>query len=155
MNLKDFSPHTAARPHICHRYHRLYSWTKNLSCGEISDFCKEFEQFMEFYWNLCRFCSKFVWRKICVEKISVEKKWQIWGMPPQGLQIENWSKQNPLLIDKARLFKPVDQGRVARVGADIQLTKRILNTIHNRWKSSKFISAHLMIKISIFVSNGF
>ena len=47
---------------------------KNLSCGEISDFCKEFEQFMEFYRNLCRFCSKFVWRKICVEKISVEKK---------------------------------------------------------------------------------
>ena len=35
---------------------------------------------MEFYWNLCRFCSKFVWRKICVEqicveKICVEKKW--------------------------------------------------------------------------------
>ena len=27
--------------------------------------------------NLGRFCSKFVWRKICVEKISVEKKWQI------------------------------------------------------------------------------
>ena len=27
---------------------------KNLSCGEISDFCKEFEQFMEFYRNLCR-----------------------------------------------------------------------------------------------------
>jgi len=47
---------------------------KNLSCGGISDFCKEFEQFMEFYRNLCRFCSKFVWRKICVEKISVEKK---------------------------------------------------------------------------------
>ena len=35
---------------------------KNLSCGEISDFCKEFEQFMEFYRNLCHFCSKFVWR---------------------------------------------------------------------------------------------
>ena len=33
---------------------------KNLSCGEISDFCKEFEQF--------------VWRKICVDKICVEKK---------------------------------------------------------------------------------
>ena len=74
--------------------------------------------------------------------------------PPQGLQIENRSKQNPCLIDKARLFKPVDEVRVARVGADIQLTKRILNAIHNRWKS-KFISVHLMIKISIFVSNGF
>ena len=47
---------------------------KNLSCGEISDFCKEFEQFMEFYRNLSRFCFKFVRRKICVEKISVEKK---------------------------------------------------------------------------------
>ena len=48
---------------------------KNLSCGEISDFWKDFEQFMEFYLNLCHFCSKFVWRKICVEK-----KWQIWGL---------------------------------------------------------------------------
>ena len=53
---------------------QIISVEKNLSCGEISDFCKEFEQFMEFYRNLCRFCSKFVWRKICVEKISVEKK---------------------------------------------------------------------------------
>ena len=52
---------------------QIISVEKNLSCGEISDFCKESEQFMEFYRNLCRFCSKFVWRKICVEKISVEK----------------------------------------------------------------------------------
>ena len=36
---------------------------KNLSGGEISDFCKEFEQFVEYYQNLCRFYSKFVWRK--------------------------------------------------------------------------------------------
>ena len=42
---------------------------ENLSCGEISDFCKEFEQFMEFYRNLCRFCSNFVWRKICVKSL--------------------------------------------------------------------------------------
>ena len=42
---------------------QIISVEKNLSCGEISDFCKEFEQFMEFYRNLCRFCSKFVWRK--------------------------------------------------------------------------------------------
>ena len=48
---------------------------KNLSCGEISDFCKEFEQLMEFYRNLCRFCSKFVWRKSLWTK-----KWQIWGL---------------------------------------------------------------------------
>ena len=34
-----------------------------MSCGEISDFCKEFAQFMEFYRNLCHICSKFVWRK--------------------------------------------------------------------------------------------
>ena len=43
---------------------------KNLSCGEISDFCKEFEQFMEFHQNLCRFCSKFVWRK--------NDKYEVW-----------------------------------------------------------------------------
>ena len=46
---------------------------KILSCGEISDFCKDFEQFMAFYPNLCHFRFKFVWRKICVEKISVDK----------------------------------------------------------------------------------
>ena len=51
-----------------------------MSCGEISDFCKELEQFMKFYRNLCPFCSKFVWRKICVEKIPVEKndKYEVW-----------------------------------------------------------------------------
>ena len=53
---------------------QIISVEKNLSCGEFSDFCKEFEQFMEFYRNLCRFCSKLVSTKICVEKISVEKK---------------------------------------------------------------------------------
>ena len=48
---------------------------KNLSCEEISDFCKEFEQFMGFYRNLCRFCSKFVWSKNhCGENICGEKK---------------------------------------------------------------------------------
>ena len=52
---------------------------EKLTCGEISDSCKEFEQFMEFYRNLCRFCSKFVWRKICVGK-----KWQIWGLNKLG-----------------------------------------------------------------------
>ena len=31
---------------------------KKLTCGEISDFCKEFEQFMEV----------FLWRKICLGK---------------------------------------------------------------------------------------
>ena len=45
------------------RISRIISVEKILSCGEISDFCKEFEQFMAFYQNLCRFCSKFVWRK--------------------------------------------------------------------------------------------
>ena len=44
------------RAHICHKY-------QNLSCGENSDFCKEFEQFMEFYRNLCRFLFE-----ICVQK---------------------------------------------------------------------------------------
>ena len=53
---------------------QIISVEKILSCGEISDFCKEFEQFMEFYRNFCLFCSKFVWRKICVEKICVDKK---------------------------------------------------------------------------------
>ena len=56
------------------RITRVISVEKNLSSGEISDFCKEFEQFMEFYRYLCCFCSKFVWRKICLEKIFVDKK---------------------------------------------------------------------------------
>ena len=37
----------------------------------------------EFYRSLCRFCSKSMWRKICPEKICVDKKWQIWGLPPR------------------------------------------------------------------------
>ena len=53
---------------------QILSVEKNLPYGEDSDFSKEFEQSMDFYRNLCRFCSKFVWRKICVEKIFVEKK---------------------------------------------------------------------------------
>ena len=56
------------------RISRVISVEKNLSSGEISDFCKEFEQFTEFYRYLCCFCSKFVWRKICLEKIFVDKK---------------------------------------------------------------------------------
>ena len=47
---------------------------KKLSCGEISAFYTEFEQFMEFYRSFCCFCSKSMWRKICAEKICVEKK---------------------------------------------------------------------------------
>ena len=62
------------------RISRIISVEKNLSYGEISDSCKEFEQFMEFYRNLCRFCSKFVWRKndkyeVC--KNTVEMKLDI------------------------------------------------------------------------------
>ena len=45
------------------RISRIISVEKILPCGEISDFCKESEQFMAFYRNLCRFCFKFVWRK--------------------------------------------------------------------------------------------
>ena len=47
---------------------QIISVEKNQSCGEISDFCKEFEQFMEFIeiyavfvLNLCG--EKSVWRK--------------------------------------------------------------------------------------------
>ena len=59
---------------------RIIFVEKKLSCGEISAFYTEFEQFMEFYRSLCRFCSKSMWRKICAEKIFVEIKWQIWGL---------------------------------------------------------------------------
>ena len=62
------------------RISQLYLWRKNLPCGEISAFYTEFEQFMEFYRSLGHFCSKSMWRKICAEKIYVEKKWQIWGV---------------------------------------------------------------------------
>ena len=62
----------AKTPIIC--FLDLIFMEKNMSCGEISDFCKEFEQYMTFFRNLCRFGSKFAWRKICVVKICVEKK---------------------------------------------------------------------------------
>ena len=56
------------------RISRIIFVKKKLSCGEISAFYTEFEQFMEFYRSLCRFCSKSMWRKICAEKIYVKKK---------------------------------------------------------------------------------
>ena len=62
------------------RISRIISVEKNMSRGEISVFYTEIEQFMEFYRSLCLFCSKSTWRKICAEKICVEKKWQIWGL---------------------------------------------------------------------------
>ena len=75
-----YIPLSALSSSYLSRISRFISVGKKMSCGEISDFCKELEQFMKFYRNLCPFCSKFVWRKICVEKISAEKKWQIWGL---------------------------------------------------------------------------
>ena len=45
---------------ILSRISWIISVEKILLCGEFSDFCKEFEQFMAFYRNLCRFCSKYV-----------------------------------------------------------------------------------------------
>ena len=66
--------HTWCRAHICHEYHELRSWRKNMPCGEISALYTEFEQFMEFYRSLCCFCSISMWRKICAEKICVKKK---------------------------------------------------------------------------------
>ena len=62
------------------RISRFISVEKKLSCGEISAFYTEFEQFMEFYRSLCCFLLQIYVGKICAEKISVEKKWQIWGL---------------------------------------------------------------------------
>ena len=56
---------------------QIISMEKNLACGEHSDFCKEFEQSMDFYRNLCCFCSNIVWRKICVEK---NDKYEVCGI---------------------------------------------------------------------------
>ena len=54
-------------PDIC-LLHHLCRWRKHLSCGEISEFYKEFEQFMEF---LSKFLPFFV--PICVEKNLAQK----------------------------------------------------------------------------------
>ena len=58
---------------------RVDACTEYIS-GGIWPFYKEFEQFMEFYQSLCRFCSKSMLRKICAEKICVEKndKYKVW-----------------------------------------------------------------------------
>ena len=58
------------RPHICHRYHRLYPWRKICHVEKFSNL-NNLWSFIEIY---AVFCFKFVWRKIYVEKISVEKK---------------------------------------------------------------------------------
>ena len=56
------------------RISRIISVEKILSCGEISDFCKEFEQLMEFYRNSCRFVNlcgdKSVGENLCGEKMT-------------------------------------------------------------------------------------
>ena len=55
-------------------YMATFSTSHIFQMWRISDFCKEFEQFMEFYRNLYSFCSKFVWKTTRVDKICVEKK---------------------------------------------------------------------------------
>ena len=73
--------YVGARLHILSQISQIISVEKNLLCGEISDFCKEFEQFMEFYRNLCRLCSKYfvqkkyVWRKSLSRK---NDKYEVW-----------------------------------------------------------------------------
>ena len=49
---------------------QIISVEKNLSCGEISDFCKEFEQFLEFYQNLCRFVLNLCGENFCGGKMT-------------------------------------------------------------------------------------
>ena len=93
------------RAHICHGYHRLYPWRKNCRVEKFALSIKKFEQFMEFYQSLCRFCSKSLWRKICVAKISVEKKWQIWGLMlchAMPWYASTWS----LMLSRRRSGKP-------------------------------------------------
>ena len=62
LNAKKRQKREAKTPIIL-RFLDLIFVEKNMSIGEISDFCKEFEHFLEFYQNLCRLCSKFVWRR--------------------------------------------------------------------------------------------
>ena len=54
------------------RISRIIFVKKKLSCGEISAFYTEFEQFMEFLSKFMRFLFQ----------ICAVKKWQIWGLPP-------------------------------------------------------------------------
>ena len=51
-----------------------------MSCAEILAFYTEFEQFMEFYWSLCRFCSKSMWKKSVRRKSVWRKndKYEVW-----------------------------------------------------------------------------
>ena len=67
------------RAHICPNI------TKYI-CGEKTVMWRNFS-FLYRIWTIygvlskfMPFCSKSMWRKICAEKICVEKKWQIWGL---------------------------------------------------------------------------
>ena len=62
--------HTSHHQTYLSQISQIISVEKNLSCGEISDFRKEFEQFVECYRNLCLFCSEFAWRKSLWRKID-------------------------------------------------------------------------------------
>ena len=70
------------RAHICHGYHGLYLWRKNCHPDKFLISVKILNNlwsFIEIY-AVFVLTSKIVRRKICAEKISVEKKWQIWGL---------------------------------------------------------------------------
>ena len=49
---------------------QIISVEKNLSCGEISDFCKEFEQFMEFIEIYAVFVLNLCGENLCEEKMT-------------------------------------------------------------------------------------
>ena len=92
-----------SRAHICHDYHKLYSWRKKLPCGENSafhlwqlwgnwkffDVWKLFGKFGEILPQFTRFHVEKNWaqRFICGEK------WQIWG-----LHILKTIRSNPIMI---------------------------------------------------------
>ena len=71
MEMESIKRKHPNRDDICHEYHKLYLWRKNLPRGEISAFYNEFEQFMEFYRILGHFVPN-----ICGEK-SVRRKY-VW-----------------------------------------------------------------------------
>ena len=76
-----------SRPHICHRYHRLYAWRKichvekfQISVKNLNNLWSFIEIYAVFVLNLCG--EKSVWRK------SVwRKKWQIWGLVGHSIWI--------------------------------------------------------------------
>ena len=70
FNSRDFSSSDLKQSSYLSQISKIISVEKNLSYGEISDFCKEFDKFMEFYRKYAVFALNLCGENLCGEKMT-------------------------------------------------------------------------------------